>query len=192
MNFRIFVFLKVSACLAMAADYDLVITNARIADGTGAALKKGSVAVKDERIVAVGEVKGSATVELDAKGKVIAPGFIDVHTHSEKITENPIAENFLRMGVTTLVVGENDLTWDAGYNSPLASLGNYVWKDLNRNGVQESGEPGIENVSVTLYDSTGTAVGLTTTSARVSSVTAAASAAVSMRKRPAVGSNHSG
>ena len=95
----------ISSAGVFAADFDLLIMNARIADGTGAALKNGSIAVKDERIVAVGQVKGSATTEIDAKGKVIAPGFIDVHTHSERITENPVAENFLRMGVTTIVTG---------------------------------------------------------------------------------------
>ena len=67
--------------------------------------------------------------------------------------------------VTTLVVGENDLTWDAGYNSPLASLGNYVWKDLDRDGVQDSNEPGIQGVTVNLLDSTGAVVGTTTTDA---------------------------
>ena len=67
--------------------------------------------------------------------------------------------------VTTLVAGENDLTWDAGYNSPLASLGNYVWKDLDRDGVQDSNEPGIQGVTVNLLDSTGAVVGTTTTDA---------------------------
>lgn len=97
-------FLSVSLPL-VAADYDLLIKNARIADGTGAPLLSGSVAVKDKRIVAVGDVKGTATTEIDAKGQVVAPGFIDVHTHSEDICKLPAAENFLRMGVTTIVTG---------------------------------------------------------------------------------------
>ena len=95
-------------CLALAgqaADYDLLIRNARIADGTGAPLVTGSIAVKDLRIVAVGAVVGSATAELDAQGLVAAPGFVDVHTHSEDILQKPVAENFLRMGVTTIVTG---------------------------------------------------------------------------------------
>lgn len=90
---------------AIAADYDLLITNARIADGTGAPLISGSVAIKDKRIVAVGDVKGSAEMQIDAHGNVLAPGFIDVHTHSEDICKLPTAENFLRMGVTTIVTG---------------------------------------------------------------------------------------
>jgi len=102
---RIFGILVCCVATASAADFDLVIRNARIADGTGAPLTKGSVAVKDGRIAAVGELAGGAKEEVDAKGGVLAPGFIDVHTHSEKIAELPVAENFLRMGVTTIVTG---------------------------------------------------------------------------------------
>jgi N-acyl-D-amino-acid deacylase len=88
-----------------AADYDLVVENALIADGTGAALVRGAVAVKDGRIVALGEAPGSAGLRIDARGRVVAPGFVDVHTHSENLPSNPEAENFLRMGVTTIVTG---------------------------------------------------------------------------------------
>ncbi|HPA20364.1 MAG TPA: D-aminoacylase [Verrucomicrobiae bacterium] len=88
-----------------AADYDLLITNARIADGTGAPLTAGSIAIKEGRVVAMGQVAGTAAAQIDASGRVVAPGFIDVHTHSEKILELPMAENFLRMGVTTIVTG---------------------------------------------------------------------------------------
>lgn len=91
---------------AWAADFDLLITNAQIADGTGAPLVEGSIAVKDRRIVAIGpQVKGAASTTIDAEGKVAAPGFIDVHTHSEDICILSTAENFLRMGVTTIVTG---------------------------------------------------------------------------------------
>lgn len=88
-----------------ASDYDLVVENARIADGTGAPLVKGTVAVKDGRIVTVGAFTGSADLRIDAGGRVLAPGFVDVHTHSENLPTNPDAENFLRMGVTTIVTG---------------------------------------------------------------------------------------
>ncbi len=95
------------SCLgsSRAEPYDLLIQNARIADGTGAPLVKGNIAVKDQRIVAIGEVTGSAVAVLDAEGRVAAPGFIDVHTHSERIARTPAAENFVRMGVTTIVTG---------------------------------------------------------------------------------------
>lgn len=97
--------LLLTAPAVMAADFDLLITNARIADGSGAALTTGSIGIKDRRIVAVGKVAGSSGVTMDAGGRVVAPGFIDVHTHSEDILQKPLAENFLRMGVTTIVTG---------------------------------------------------------------------------------------
>jgi LPXTG-site transpeptidase (sortase) family protein len=65
---------------------------------------------------------------------------------------------------TTLTAGENDLTWDAGIHQPLASLGDFVWNDLNANGIQDSGETGINGVTVNLYSGTGTLVATTTTS----------------------------
>jgi N-acyl-D-amino-acid deacylase len=85
--------------------YDLLIRNAMIADGSGGPLVNGSIAVKGDRIVAIGDVKGGAEIEIDARGTVAAPGFIDVHTHSEGIPDLPEAENFVRMGVTTIVSG---------------------------------------------------------------------------------------
>lgn len=85
--------------------YDLLIHNARIVDGTGAPAVRGSIGVRGGRIVAVGEVTGIAETVIDAGGAVAAPGFIDVHTHSENIARMPEAENFVRMGVTTIVTG---------------------------------------------------------------------------------------
>ena len=86
--------------------YDLVITNARIIDGTGNPWFRGSIAVKDGKIVRVGQFETTnAKQTIDAKNKIVAPGFIDVHAHTEGIYKNPTAENFVRMGVTSLVTG---------------------------------------------------------------------------------------
>lgn len=90
---------------APAQDYDLIVRHGKIIDGTGSDAVAGDVAIKDGHIVAVGKVEGAAARELDAHGWVVAPGFIDVHTHAEEIDSMPEAENFLRMGVTTLVLG---------------------------------------------------------------------------------------
>ena len=92
-------------CRLHAQEYDVVIRHARIIDGTGVPAVRGDIALRADRIAAVGSVSGRGRTEIDAQGRVAAPGFIDVHTHSENITENPLAENFLRMGVTTIVAG---------------------------------------------------------------------------------------
>src|SRR3954471_10757931 len=89
----------------LAADYDLLVRNARIIDGTGNPAFHGDLAVRAGKIAAMGKVTGSAEREIDAAGLVLCPGFLDVHTHAEDILERPRAENFARMGVTTLVLG---------------------------------------------------------------------------------------
>ena len=86
---------------------DLLIVNARIIDGTGNPWFRGALAVKGDRIAAVGPlVQVKASRVIDAMGKVLAPGFIDLHNHCDKgLLETPAAENFVRQGVTTLVGG---------------------------------------------------------------------------------------
>ena len=88
------------------ANYDLLITNARIIDGSGNPWFRADVGIKDGRIARVGRLDPSqAQKTIDSKGQILAPGFIDVHTHVESIYSLPAAENFVRMGVTTLVTG---------------------------------------------------------------------------------------
>lgn len=67
----------------MNSRFDLVIRNATIADGTGAELREGDVAVSGARIAAVGGFAGSGAQEIGAKGCLIAPGFVDIHTHND-------------------------------------------------------------------------------------------------------------
>ncbi len=90
---------------AAPARADVVLRNAVIIDGSGAPAIRGDVAISGDRIVAVGSVPFSAPTEVDLRGRILAPGFIDVHTHVEDLAEVPAAENFIRMGVTTLVTG---------------------------------------------------------------------------------------
>ena len=86
--------------------YDLLITNARIIDGAGNPWFRGSIAVRDGKIVKVGRIAAAnARATIDANNKIVAPGFIDVHGHVEGIYRNPNAENFVRMGVTSIVTG---------------------------------------------------------------------------------------
>jgi N-acyl-D-amino-acid deacylase len=99
------------ACLlplvAAAADYDVLIRNARVIDGSGNPWYRGDIAVKGGRIAAIGRLESaSATRTIDARERVVAPGFIDVHVHIEGgIERNPRADNFLLDGVTTVITG---------------------------------------------------------------------------------------
>jgi N-acyl-D-amino-acid deacylase len=91
---------------SVAPAYDLVITNGRVVDGTGNPWFRADVAIKDGRIARIGRIApAEAHALLDARNQIVAPGFIDVHTHAEGIYNQPAAENFVRMGVTSLVTG---------------------------------------------------------------------------------------
>jgi N-acyl-D-amino-acid deacylase len=86
--------------------YDLVIAGGTVIDGTGKPGVRADVAIKDGRTVQVGSiVRGQAADTIDARGLVVAPGFLDVHTHADDIASHPAASNFVRMGVTTVVAG---------------------------------------------------------------------------------------
>lgn len=88
--------------------YDILIKNGRIVDGFNAPSFNGDIGIKDERIIAIGSLGiGSGQTKLiDARGKVICPGFIDIHSHSDfTIMVNPKAESKVRQGVTTEVCG---------------------------------------------------------------------------------------
>ena len=93
--------------LAPAADFEVLIRNARVVDGSGNPWYKADVGIKDGRIARIGALP-SATADrtIDAAGRVLAPGFIDVHTHIERaIFSVPRADAFLLDGVTTVVTG---------------------------------------------------------------------------------------
>ena len=91
--------------------FDLLIKNARICDGSGGPSINGSVAVRDGQIVAVGDVSGDATETVDANGLVLAPGFIDPHTHYDaQLVWDGLAQPALEHGVTTIVPGNCSLS----------------------------------------------------------------------------------
>jgi len=105
MKFWLIVVLTAALLPLQAKDYDLILRNGRIADGTGNPAFFADLGVENGRITAIGKITEQGKKEIDARGLVIAPGFIDVHTHAEEIDELPRGENFVRMGVTTLVLG---------------------------------------------------------------------------------------
>jgi N-acyl-D-amino-acid deacylase len=94
---------------AQPAQPDLVITNAQIVDGTGAPGRRGTVVVAQGRVVSVGDTAPPQAVRtIDARGRVLAPGFIDMHSHSDMpLVTDGNAQSKIRQGVTTEVIGES-------------------------------------------------------------------------------------
>ena len=85
--------------------FDLIIENGLIIDGSGNPWFKGNIGVQAGKIKRIGKFEGEAENIIDAKGLVVSPGFIDIHTHNElTLLINPEADK-LKMGVTTEVVG---------------------------------------------------------------------------------------
>ena len=92
--------------------YDLIIKNGLVVDGTGNPWYRADVGIEDGRITNIGVLPSAKSREaLDAKGLIVAPGFIDMHTHSElSLLVNPRAESKVRQGITTEVVGNCGLS----------------------------------------------------------------------------------
>ena len=96
--------------LAEEPGYDLLIIDGRILDGSGSPWFEGSVAIKDGRVAAIGRLpNATAGRVIDARGLTVAPGFIDLHSHSDfTLLVDGKAESKIRQGVTTEILGESD------------------------------------------------------------------------------------
>jgi N-acyl-D-amino-acid deacylase len=107
--------------------YDIVLTNARILDGCGNPWFRGDLAIQTGRIAGtapVGTVRGKQTIDI--AGRFIAPGFIDIHTHSDlSILINRRAESAVRQGVTTQVIGNCGMSPAPVRDAYLANMRNY-------------------------------------------------------------------
>jgi N-acyl-D-amino-acid deacylase len=88
--------------------YDIIIQGGTLVDGTGNHAWQADVAVRGDRIAAIGDLKSAGRKRtIDAKGLIVAPGFIDMHNHSDdSLLDEPKCESMIRQGVTTMVLGE--------------------------------------------------------------------------------------
>ena len=86
--------------------YDLIIRNGFVVNGEGTPGFAADIAVKDGLIAQIGEISGNAAAQIDARGHVVAPGFVDIHTHYDaQICWDPVLAPSAEHGVTTVVVG---------------------------------------------------------------------------------------
>jgi N-acyl-D-amino-acid deacylase len=100
-----------AACARPAAQapYDLVVAGGSVLNGEGTPAVTADVGIRDGRIAAIGDLRSAPTRQrIDAAGLTVAPGFIDIHNHSDyTIVVEPKAESMIRQGVTTMVLGES-------------------------------------------------------------------------------------
>ena len=129
-----------AACaIGRSQDVDLLIRNGRIVDGTGNPSFLGDVAIREKRIVAMGHLAAtSAKAQIDATGLTVAPGFIDIHNHSDyTLIVDGDAQSMIRQGVTSMILGEGESAGPIGGKQTASSRqvipggGDPDWSDLN-------------------------------------------------------------
>ena len=110
--FFILIFLSTSISI-FSQDADIVLKNGKVLDGTGNSWFYADVAIKDGKIISIQKnISLAAKKTFDCSGLIIAPGFIDVHTHIEDDeAKNPLATNFIHDGVTTVITGNCGSSW---------------------------------------------------------------------------------
>src|SRR5512141_1044070 len=98
-----------SIILRSRADADIVIRNGTVFDGLGTAGKELDVVIRGGRILSVARrAPERGTVEIDARGLAVAPGFIDIHSHGDaSLDVDPRAESLIRQGITTIIAGQD-------------------------------------------------------------------------------------
>ncbi|HMH43467.1 MAG TPA: hypothetical protein VK557_08295, partial [Pyrinomonadaceae bacterium] len=99
-----------ASSIAAPAKYDLIIRNGRVVDGTGRPAFRNDVAINGDRIVEMGDLRNvPAKRVIDARGQIVAPGFIDMLGQSEQyVLIDPRAMSKVMMGVTTEITGEGE------------------------------------------------------------------------------------
>ncbi len=95
----------------MVEEYDILIKNVKIVDGSGTPWFVGDIGIKDGRIEKVGKIQEKGEIEISGENLIAAPGFIDIHNHSDvSILVEPSSKNYISQGVTTVVVGNCGLS----------------------------------------------------------------------------------
>ncbi len=142
-----FLLSTLSCGISLGAEIDLLIRNARVVDGTGSPWFVSDVAIDEGRIVAMAaSLDFDAGQVIDAAGRVLAPGFIDIHTHVESsdrrygLERSPRADNYLLDGVTTIITGNcGSSELDVGaYSTRLSRLGINVATFIGHNSIRRS------------------------------------------------------
>lgn len=118
-------------------NYDLVIINGKVVDGTESVATETDIVINGDTILYIGNVEKSqikAKRIIDAQDKFVSPGFIDTHAHGNVLDSKYSYENFIAQGVTTIVLGQDGETPGSVYPTPLSFEG---WvKAVENNGVQ--------------------------------------------------------
>lgn len=129
---RVALLLAAASTLALAQDFDILIRQGRIADGSGKLAFVGDVAIRNGKIAAIGQLSDAkAKRVIDAKGFVVAPGFIDIHNHSDySLLADGNAQSMIRQGVTSMILGEGGSAAPLGGRQDSKPSG-ADWTDFN-------------------------------------------------------------
>ena len=135
---KFFVLAAAAVALSQAADFDILIRDGRIVDGAGNPYWIGDVGIRSGKIAAMGRLGGrTAATTINARGMSVAPGFIDIHNHSDyTLLVDGNAESMIRQGVTSIILGEGGSAApiggkQIGADEELPSGNRLDWKDFS-------------------------------------------------------------
>ena len=129
--------------------HDLVIRNGFVIDGSGSPGREGDVAIDDGKITAVGKVAGKGREEIDAKGEIVTPGFVDVHTHYDgQVTWGDALTPSSIHGVTTAIMGTRPVILMLWFMASGFSLRNALRREPGQSRRKQWASAGLVTVGV--------------------------------------------